>query len=123
MTTPSWLRADRPIPEFFTPERCFIAELHNDPETPGTSLARARVEPGVTTQLHALAGVLEIYVIEAGEGEVEIDGETAEVGPGDRVVIAPDTPQRIANTGPGDLVFLCLCAPRFTPEAYVTLGP
>ena len=43
--------------EFWTEERCFITELHNCDASPEASLAVARVEPGVTTQLHALDGV------------------------------------------------------------------
>jgi oxalate decarboxylase/phosphoglucose isomerase-like protein (cupin superfamily) len=34
------------------------------------------------------------------------------------VLIPPSTRQRIANTGPGDLVFLAICTPRFTQGAY-----
>lgn len=123
MTTFDWLRATPQVPEFFTPERCFITELHNDPKTPDVSVARARVEPGVTTQLHALLGMREIYIIEAGEGEVEVGGQAAAVVPGDRVVIPAGVSQRITNTGSSDLTFLCICTPRFVPEAYETLGP
>ena len=109
--------------EFLTPERCYIMELFNAPDCPQSSIARARVEPGVTTQLHSLTGVREIYVIESGEGIVEIDGKQARVGLGDRVDIPAGTPQRITNTGKGDLIFLCLCVPRFKPETYRNLDP
>jgi mannose-6-phosphate isomerase-like protein (cupin superfamily) len=46
-----------------------------------------------------------------------------EVGPGDVVVIPPGVPQRIANTGGADLVFLAICTPRFTPDAYEDIEP
>lgn len=107
--------------EFYTAERCYIMELFNAPDCPHSSIARARVKPGVTTQLHSLTGVREIYVIESGEGIVEIDGKQARVAVGDRVDIPAGTPQRITNTGKGDLIFLCLCAPRFKPENYQNL--
>ena len=42
------------ISEFWTSERCFILEILNDPAHPKSSLAVARVPPGVTTQLHRL---------------------------------------------------------------------
>ncbi|MDH5265956.1 MAG: cupin domain-containing protein, partial [Betaproteobacteria bacterium] len=29
--------------------------------------------------------------------------------------------QAIRNTGPGDLVFHCVCTPRFTPDCYESL--
>ena len=58
--------------EYFTEERCFILESWNDPRDPHVSIARARVEPGVTTRWHRLAGVTERYCILAGRGRVEI---------------------------------------------------
>ncbi len=108
--------------EVSTGERCHIAELLNDPAVPGVSLARARVEAGVTTQLHAL-DVREVYIVERGAGVMDAgDGVEVRVGPGDCVDIPAGAAQRIRNDGPGDLVFLCLCLPRFTPEGYAPLG-
>ena len=63
--------ADKSKPEAWTGERCFITELVNDAEWPAFSLARCRVEPGVTTELHALS-VLEFYVVERGSGRMRI---------------------------------------------------
>ncbi len=60
--------------EFWTDERCFITELLNCEASPEASLAVARVEPGVTTQLHRMAGTIERYIVRKGEGVVEIDG-------------------------------------------------
>jgi mannose-6-phosphate isomerase-like protein (cupin superfamily) len=107
--------------EFWTEERCFITELLNDAASPETSLAIARVEPGVTTQLHRLVGVSERYILRKGSGLVEVDGQTQELGTGDSAVIQAGAAQRITNTGVGDLEFYCLCTPRFRPEAYVNL--
>jgi mannose-6-phosphate isomerase-like protein (cupin superfamily) len=53
---------------------------------------------------------------------MEVGGTATLVDPGDRILIPPGTPQRITNTGARDLVFDCLCTPRFVPEAYVALG-
>ncbi len=53
----------------------------------------------------------------------EVDGVAAEVGPGDRVVIPPGAPQRIANAGSETLAFHCLCVPRFEQTNYVDLEP
>lgn len=112
-----------PFPaEVPTEERCFITERLNDPLCPDVSLARARVPPGVTTRLHALAGTVERYVILMGRGRVEVGGVAAEVGPGDRVLIPAGVTQRITNIGAGDLAFDCLCTPRFRPENYQDLG-
>ncbi|MCT8997809.1 cupin domain-containing protein [Chelativorans intermedius] len=108
-------------PEFWTEERCFITELLNTPASPEASLALARVEPGVTTQLHKLAGVCERYIVRKGQGVVEIDGERQTLRAGDQAIIPADAAQRITNTGEDDLEFYCLCTPRFQPQSYVNL--
>ena len=108
-------------PEMWTSERCFIAELVNDADWPEVSLARCRVEPGITTELHAL-DVLEIYVIESGCGLMRVGDEAPfPVGPGSAVTIPQHAPQQITNTGSADLEFLCVCTPRFSPESYTSL--
>ena len=62
------------LTEFETPERCFISELWNQPDDEKVSVAIARVEPGVKTQLHYLKGIDERYLIISGKGRVEIEG-------------------------------------------------
>jgi len=102
-------------------ERCFIRELVNTPEIEAFSLAKTRVEPGVTTQLHTL-DVHEWYVIQSGIGRMEVGGNAwFDVAPGDVIPIAAQVPQRIHNTSDTDLVFTCVCLPRFTPESYTSL--
>lgn len=118
---PQWYAPSKDAEEFWTMERCYITELLNDPGSPEASLAIARVEPGVTTELHKLSGISERYIIRKGEGLVEIDGVQQAVRRGDQVVIPADVPQRITNTGGDDLEFYCLCVPRFQPESYVCL--
>jgi mannose-6-phosphate isomerase-like protein (cupin superfamily) len=108
--------------EFHTAEQCHILELSNTAEDPAASIARARVEPGVTTRWHRLAGVTERYVLLEGRGRAEIgDLPPHDVGPGDVVLIPPGCRQRIANIGKSDLVFLAICTPRFRPECYEDL--
>lgn len=118
---PEWFVSGPNLPEFYTSERCHITELMNTGASPDTSLAVARVEPGVTTQLHALTGIVERYVVRKGEGLIEIDGQTRALVSGDQAIISAGTSQRITNTGTTDLEFYCLCTPRFTPESYVNL--
>ncbi len=99
-----------------TYERCTIVENYGSNDV---SIARARVKPGVTTVAHHLIGIQEIYLIASGQGKVDIEGlEPADVVEGDVVVIPPGASQRITNTGKPDLVFHCICTPRFTPESY-----
>jgi len=116
-------RAD-PSKEFPTQENCFILELSNDAEDPNTSIARARVRPGVTTAWHRLEGIVERYVILSGKGRVEVgDLPPTIVSEGDVVRIPPNVSQRITNVGNDDLVFFCVCTPRFTPSAYIAGQP
>ena len=111
-----------PATEFSTAERCFITELMNDNSSPEISIARARVEPGVTTAWHTLNGVAERYLIVAGQGRMEMEGvEAVDVSASDTVCIPAGTPQRITNTGNEDLIFFAVCTPRFTPECYIGL--
>lgn len=110
-----------PEAEFKTPERCAIIETWNDSADSAVSIARARVEPGITTQLHRL-DIDERYLIVQGRGVARIgDLEPADVGPGDVVVIPAGTPQQISNSGDYDLLFYCICSPRFRPEGYESL--
>lgn len=107
--------------ETWTRERCFISELLNSDAHPDVSIARARVEPGVTTELHSLS-VYEWYVIESGRGQMRIgDDEPFLVEPGDTVSIPKYCAQQITNRGSDDLLFVCVCAPRFLQESYTPL--
>ncbi len=105
--------------EYYTDERCYINELSNIGDDPDVSIAQARVPPGVTTRLHRLQGITERYVILSGTGNVEVGNLYAQyVAAGDVVLIPPGCPQRITNTGSGDLIFLAICSPRFVQSAY-----
>jgi len=107
---------------FEATEGCHIVEVANDSGDELVSIARATVRAGTTTALHCLRGISERYVIIAGIGRVELGGLTPiEVSAGDVVRIPPDTPQRIANIGADDLVFYCVCTPRFNHGCYVAL--
>jgi mannose-6-phosphate isomerase-like protein (cupin superfamily) len=116
------IRKANAIAEIETQERCHILEVANDSGDESVSIARARIEVGVTTFLHCLRGVSERYVIVAGVGRVELaDLDPVEVCAGDVVRIPPDTPQRITNIGVSDLVFYCVCTPPFNPIYYKPL--
>lgn len=119
----SSIQRSQPEDEYFFPEGCYILELSNSDADADVSIARARVLPGVTTQWHSLRATAERYLILEGRGRVEIgEGAPADVGPGDVVIIPPDTAQRIHNlSAHDDLIFLAICSPRFTPDAYQSL--
>lgn len=101
-------------------EGCFIQELLNHPLAE-SSIARARVPVGNKTLWHSVS-VHEWYIVESGKGQVELDFQNGiEVVKGMNISISPNTAQRILNIGEQDLIFICLCSPRFTPECYKSL--
>jgi mannose-6-phosphate isomerase-like protein (cupin superfamily) len=107
------------LKEFFIPEGCHIIELSNSPDDPDISIARARVEPGVSTRWHRLSGTTERYVILKGKGLVEVGNlPPKELDVGDLVLIPPMCRQRITNIGRDDLIFLAICTPRFLKGVY-----
>lgn len=113
----------QPETETYMEEGCYIVELHNSEADADCSIARARVAPGMTTRLHYLSGILERYVIIEGQGEVTVgDQPMQSVHALDVVNIPAGVPQCICNTGPADLIFLCICTPRFVAEKYRDLA-
>ena len=107
------------LKEFWTSEQCFIYENYG--VTTGDkniSIARARVEPKMTTKNHHLEGVQEIYLIIKGKGRVTVGELDADVAEGDVVVIPAGTNQKIQNIGESDLVFYCICTPSFDKKFY-----
>ncbi len=81
----------------------------------GYSLAHASLSPGKTSSLHRLS-TSEVYYILKGRGNMEIDGQTREVGVGDTIYIAPSSTQRITCLGPEILEFLCIVDPAWRAE-------
>ncbi len=114
-----------PEKEFYIDEGCYITELSNSDNDPILSIARARVEPGVSTKLHELIGAVERYVILEGEGLVEVgDLSPQAIRPCDVVIIPSGCMQKITNTGENDLIFLAICSPRFQKSCYQEIvGP
>jgi mannose-6-phosphate isomerase-like protein (cupin superfamily) len=105
--------------EKMTVEKCFITELLNTEDFHSFSIAKARVEPGAVTESHRLNNTDEVYYILSGKGEIEINGKIIGVAePGDLVFIQRNTSQRIRNLTTEDLIFLCICSPRFEFKNY-----
>lgn len=107
---------------FPTPEGCIITELWKTEDDPGVSIARAKLLPGTSTALHCLSKIDERYVILEGRGRVKV-GDLPEtvVEPGHVIAIPSDVPQKIENIGDIDLIFLCICTPRFEYSSYIDL--
>ena len=108
--------------EYETTERCLITEISNDPNDADVSISLAKVKPKTTTAWHKLTKTNERYIIISGEGKMEIGGIIIKnVSTGDIVRIPADIPQRITNISEVDLIFYCVCSPRFMESCYVAL--
>ncbi len=79
------------------------------------SLAEATLAPGQATERHYHAETEEFYFIVEGTGEMEVEGERAEVAPGDAVLIPPGARHQI-RAGAAALRLLCCCAPAYRDE-------
>jgi mannose-6-phosphate isomerase-like protein (cupin superfamily) len=120
---PAYLFSPNESDEFPTEERCHILELANNHLDRPMSIARARVESGVTTAWHRLDGTTEYYYILDGRGLMFIgEEEPFEVKKGEVVTIPEGEAQRIRNIDPEeDLLFLAICTPAFTDKIYESL--
>ena len=99
-------------------EGCFIVEVWNTSDDPALSIARARVAAYTETVWHSL-DVDERYLITQGTGLMELEGlPPTPVKSGDVVVVPAGRGQRIRNLAAHDLVFYCLCTPRFEAPHY-----
>lgn len=108
--------------EIIANDGCRLRELWH----PGTdesaipySLAVAWVDPGERTLPHQLRGHTEVYLIVSGEGRMHVGEEAERVGPGDSVVVPPDTKQWIENVGTGSLHFAVMVDPPWQAETDV----
>lgn len=75
------------------------------------SLAEARLPAGHSTDRHYHKLSEEFYFVLEGTGDMEVDGETQRVGPGDAILIPAGAWHQI--TAVADLRFLCCCAPPY----------
>lgn len=107
------------LTEFSTPENCFITEILNSKTFQNFSIAQTRVAAGATTEIHTLRNTDEVYYILSGKGEMEIGGKAVGIAnEKDLVFIPRNTSQRIKNLEDKDLLFLCICSPRFEEKNY-----
>lgn len=107
--------------EYYSDEGCFITEIMNQPLIRHISLAQARLEVGGRTEPHSLKGTEEIYYIVQGMGIAYVDGYQFTMQKGDCLRINANQEQRIENTGTIDLIFLCICLPRFEQDNYISI--
>ena len=71
-----------------------------------TQLAQARLAPGQVAPGHVHADMWEIFVGQAGQGEIEVDGALHPLGPGVCIAIEPGERHELRNRGASELVVL-----------------
>jgi mannose-6-phosphate isomerase-like protein (cupin superfamily) len=81
------------------------------------SLAHAYLEMGEKSLPHRLTKSSETYFILEGQGEISIDGSIYKLEKNDTVFVPPNALQWVRNTGEGQLVFLCIVSPPWSPDA------
>ena len=86
-----------------------------DAATLGYSLAHAKLKRGASSLPHRLKSS-EVYYFLSGQGRMHVDGEPATVGPGQALYVPPGAVQYLDNTGPDELVFLCIVDPAWRAE-------
>ena len=111
------------VPAFTTKDGSEIRELlaHRNSSIERQSLAEARLAPGGKTTPHYHPQTEEIYYILRGVGQMRLEDERREVGPGDAIAIPPGARHQIVNLGEETLVFLCCCAPAYEDADTVLL--
>jgi mannose-6-phosphate isomerase-like protein (cupin superfamily) len=97
---------------FTTKDGSTIRELHH---TEAQSLAEATLDAAGSTQRHYHRLSEEIYFFLEGGGEMEIDGGTRAVVPGDAVLI-PAGAWHTITAGEAGARFLCCCAPPYSHD-------
>lgn len=78
------------------------------------SLAEATLPASASTQRHYHRRSEEFYFLLEGSGEMELDGETRVVRPGDAILIPAGSWHTLTALSP--LRMLCCCAPPYAHE-------
>ncbi|WJW76571.1 cupin domain-containing protein [Thiohalobacter sp. IOR34] len=64
---------------------------------PLTQLARVSLQPGQHTRPHRHPDMHEIFLVESGQGQAEIDGNTLSLAAGDCLWVEPGEEHRLSN--------------------------
>jgi quercetin dioxygenase-like cupin family protein len=83
--------------------------------TRAQSLAEATLEAGQATERHYHRLSEEIYLITAGGGRLEIDGEESDVSAGDAILIPPGAWHTLLAGADGARL-LCCCVPAYSHD-------
>ena len=90
--------------------------FEGEPHGSGVSFFLVHNEPGAGPGLHKHP-YSETWIVRSGRARFTSDGEEVEAGPGDIVVVGPETPHKFKNLGPDRLDVICIHAsPRMIQE-------
>ena len=90
-----------------------LLDLSNAP-VKAQSLAEATLPAGGSTERHYHKLSEELYYLLEGNGLMEIDGQTRNVGPGDAILIPVGAWHEIQAME--EMRFLCCCSPPYSHE-------
>jgi mannose-6-phosphate isomerase-like protein (cupin superfamily) len=113
-----FIRDVRNCDEIIAGDNARLRELFNplkDELELGYSFAVASFAPGETSLLHRLK-TSEVYYFLSGIGEIQLDGDTSVIRPGQAVYVPPNCAQKVKNTGTEDLMFICIVDPAWRQE-------
>lgn len=111
------------VPPYLTKDGSEIRELLHPSQhaVRNQSLAEALIPAGCKTLLHRHQRTEEIYHVTQGTGVMTLGSETFPIAPGDSILIAPETPHCVENTGESALIILCCCAPAYSHDDTILL--
>jgi mannose-6-phosphate isomerase-like protein (cupin superfamily) len=90
--------------------------FEGEPHGSGVSFFLVNNEPGRGPDLHRHP-YSETWVVRNGSARFTADGEVTDAGPGDIVVVGPQTPHKFKNIGTTRLEIVCIHAsPRMIQE-------
>jgi mannose-6-phosphate isomerase-like protein (cupin superfamily) len=78
--------------------------------------------PGASEGLHRHAGIEEIYYVLNGDGQAQVNGETAEIHKGDAVPVLLNEVHSFKNNGSQDLEFMIIGIAREKDVLDTVLG-
>ena len=90
--------------------------FEGEPHGSGVSFFLVNNQPGAGPDLHRHP-YSETWIVRSGSARFTADGEEIEAGPGDIVVVGPETPHMFKNIGDDRLAIVCIHAsPRMIQE-------
>ncbi|MGH3035573.1 MAG: cupin domain-containing protein [Gaiellaceae bacterium] len=92
-----------------TPSPGGTVTFEGEPYGSGVSFFLVNNEPGNGPDLHKHP-YSETWIVRSGRALFTADGEEVEAGPGDLLVVGPETPHKFKNVGDGRLDVICFHA-------------